>query len=248
MINTISPFLEPVQSPTQRHTHNMSIFYVGDEQEEDEEIQLVGQHTSRDKEHQAMLAVERPLRESSSYYEQDLDPELELARHARTRIFRQCSAFALNHARENEKRCETDFFYALFFNYEACDMDQDLESTIAYVLNRYKPLSKPPTEEELRDHRFVSSALRLVLKNKSSEMIPIKIYLFLMLVSLEEDLIKQLTQRCPSSRILQFLPGLKGLGDQRLKSHFTRCSIRQQVQDSIVFAATMYTMKNYPIL
>jgi hypothetical protein len=156
-----------------------------------------------------------------------------------------CQQYNYNTLRHDIRKSEEDWFHALFYNFEQCEMDVDLRNAIQFVLRKYEPLKEIPNSE--MQWTFVKRVFSMVAKHKSST---IKIFLLLALVTWEKELADSVSKLCTTPRTKQnfvfCLPHLKSLVDRFTLAPYTRNNITYLIQFFMVQAVKLCQMNVLP--
>ena len=163
-----------------------------------------------------------------------------------TNYIHACQQYSFNTLNHDIQRSQHDWFHALFFNYNLCEMNTDLDNAIAFILRKYEPL-REIANSEMQWH-FIKKTFSMVAKQQSA--ISIKIFLLLSLVSWEAELESRVQKLFTTPRARKnysfCLPHIKTLMEGVVLSPYTRNNISYIIEFFIYQATRLCHMNIVP--
>jgi hypothetical protein len=201
--------------------------------------------TSADKALMNSQGVDEPVVNLQQiYFVNDLDVSPS-AKTEMQRFIQTCQQYNFNTIKHDTKKSQEDWFHALFFNFDLCQMTIDLENAIQFILRKYEPLKEIPNSE--MQWSFIKKVFAMAVKHKDPT---IKIFLILALVTWEKELADQIITLCTTTKTKNnfsfCLPHLKALTDGCVHSPYTRTNINYVIEFFLVQACKLCQMNIIP--
>lgn len=180
--------------------------------------------TGRDKELFMQRGASEPLVHTSQlYFVNDLDVNPEMYKQMENFVH-ACQQYNFNVMQHDVRKSQSNWFHALMFNYELCEINEDLENCIQFVLNKYEPLKEIPNSEI--QWTFIRKIFKMVLKHES---LSLKIFLMFVLITWEPELAEIVrtlfTTEKGKTQFSKYLPHIRRLVDSFVVSPYTRNNI-----------------------
>jgi len=165
-------------------------------------------------------APEPLVHTSQLYFINDLDVNPETQKQMADYVH-VCQQYNFNVMKHDVKKSQEDWFHALFFNYELCEIDVDLDNMIQFVLLKYEPIKEIPNSTMRWE--FIRKVFKMVLKHKSTHL---KIFLIFVIMTWEKEIanLVQTLFATPrlKTRFSARLPHIRTIVDSFLVSPYTR--------------------------
>lgn len=191
------------------------------------------------------LARDGPLVASHQvYFVNDLDPP-EKMRQEMEDFVDVCHQHIFNMRNIDIQKSSEDWFHALFFNFDMCEMTQELESAVDFVLRKYEPIAEIPQSQMQWD--TIRRVFHMVIHHKSPS---IKTFVLLALITWEKELqdkIRSLfTTEEARANYAFCLPHLKQLVDGFVLAPYQRSNINYIIEFFLVKACKLCQMNVLP--
>lgn len=199
--------------------------------------------TSADIEKQTRLTMDRPpVADMQYYYIENLDRS-EAQQKNIDSFIATSQQYLFNTLKFDIQRSQTDWFHALLFNYDLCEMNQDLNHAIEFILKKYTPLHVKDMPNGQHEWNFVKQSFEFVLK---SHHVPIKTFLLLALTSWAPELSAEIEKMCVRKHFKLIWAGVQRLVEEMIMSPFNRTNICYRIQVFLVQLSNLVCMHIIP--